>query len=118
MGLPHLDQLLMENSALRSRACFYSRANFNKSVKVIVGHNLNKTFLFTSLFLTNDTALTDYMRSAMPSLIDAAIFYLQNMPYRPILMAVFGYVNDMTRASLIIAESTFTLQHMILGSRL
>ena len=81
---------------------------FDSSVKVMVGHNLNETFLFTSPFLTDDTALTNYIRTVMPSVTDAALFYLQDVLYPPIFNGSYGYVNDMTRASLVIAESTFT----------
>jgi carboxylesterase type B len=81
---------------------------FDNSVKVMVGHNLNETFLFTPPLLTNDTAITSYFRSAMPSITNATISYLSEVLYPPIFNGSYGYVNDFTRAALIIAESSFT----------
>jgi cholinesterase len=81
---------------------------FDQSVKVMVGHNLNETFIFTSPFLNNDSALVDYVRTTMPGITDPTIFYIANSLYPPVYNGSYGYENEMTRASLIIAESTFT----------
>jgi hypothetical protein len=80
--------------ALRGRPLLLGQ--FDKSVEVMVGHNLNETLLSTSPFLTNDTstALTNHMHSAKPSIIDAAIFHPQNVLYPLIFNCSFGYVNE------------------------
>ena len=81
---------------------------FDKSVKVMVGHNLNESFIFTSPFINNNTALTDNLRITMPTVTDAAISYIENTLYPPIYNGSYAYDDEMTRAELIIAESTFT----------
>jgi carboxylesterase type B len=81
---------------------------FDSSVKVMVGHNLNESFIFTSPFVANNTQLEEVFSELVPSLSPSIASYIENVLYPPVFDGSYGYYDDDIRASLAIAESTFT----------
>lgn len=89
-----------------------ARGQFDKSVKVMVGHNTNEGLLFTSPFLSNDSDVKNFFESLLPSIkaFPAAEDYLLNTLYPPIFdgSQAQNYTDQIGRASAAVAEVTFT----------
>jgi carboxylesterase type B len=81
---------------------------FDRDIKLLIGHNSNESLLFTSPFVTNETALRAYLEGALPAASDNVLNYIENVLYPPVFNGTYSYTNEMTRLSLAIAESTFT----------
>ncbi|RMY65726.1 hypothetical protein D0863_08922 [Hortaea werneckii] len=85
---------------------------FDKSVRVMVGHNSNEGLIFTSPFIQNNTAFEEQLTRfaptirAWPDVVD----YVTEVLYPPVFdgSQAQGYTNQIARASALIAEVTFT----------
>jgi len=57
---------------------------FDHDVKVMVGHNSNEGYLFTSPFITNNTQFTAYIHTLAPAATNSAVTYIDSVLYPPV----------------------------------
>lgn len=85
---------------------------FDKSVRVMVGHNSNEGLIFTSPFVQNNSAFEDSLIKLEPTLRawPEVVDYITEVLYPPVFdgSQAQGYTNQIARASAVIAEVTFT----------
>ena len=87
------------------------QGSFDKTVKVMVGHNADEGFIFSSPYITNDTNFNQYVEAAFPTISPAVTSYIENTLYPPNMTGILGLTgySDVTgRVDLITSESTFT----------
>ncbi|EON65216.1 hypothetical protein W97_04453 [Coniosporium apollinis CBS 100218] len=89
--------------------------NFDRRVRVMVGHNANEGLLFTSPFITNDTAYEAYIRRNIPSATNDVIEYITNTLYPPVFDGSEGYTDQIGRVSKTLSEQVFTCNSNYLG---
>ena len=81
---------------------------FDTSLKVMVGHNLNEGLLFSSPFINNETTFINYVRQTLPAATKATINYVTKTLYPPVFNGSYGYTNQLERTSLLVSEFAFT----------
>lgn len=81
---------------------------FDKSLNVMVGHNLNEGLFFASPFIQNQTSFVNYVRSSIPTATSAAVDYITQTLYPPVFDGSAGYKSALERTSLLISEFSFT----------
>ncbi|KAG4439805.1 hypothetical protein IFR05_004703 [Cadophora sp. M221] len=81
---------------------------FDTSVELMIGHNLNEGALFASPFITNETAFHDMVTRRLPSARPEVINYIAQTLYRPDFSGAMGYKTFYERNSLFESEVTFT----------
>ncbi|KAI4268983.1 MAG: hypothetical protein L6R38_007644 [Xanthoria sp. 2 TBL-2021] len=82
------------------------QGSFDHNLKLMLGYNANEGLVFTSPFLPNDTSYDDYFESSFPSISPRVASYVQNVLY-PAPSDNTPYEDNIGRASVTIAESTF-----------
>ena len=91
---------------------------FDKSVRVMVGHNADEGLLFTSPFIQNDTAFAAGVVAAFPTLagLPASLKYITDVLYPPIFdgSQAQGYTNQSARAAALTSEAIFTCKYTCL----
>jgi carboxylesterase type B len=89
-----------------------ARGEFDKSVKVMVGHNANEGLLFTPPFINNSSDIQNLLASTIPSInaYPETLDYITNTLYPPVFdgSQAQGYTNNIDRASALVAELSFT----------
>ena len=81
---------------------------FDKRLKVMVGHNSDEGLLFTSPFIQNQTAFAAALQSLFPDAPNKTITYIDTVLYPPVFDGTYGYTNQIERTALAISESSFT----------
>ncbi|KAH7383656.1 Alpha/Beta hydrolase protein [Cadophora sp. MPI-SDFR-AT-0126] len=81
---------------------------FDTSVEMMIGHNLNEGALFASPFITNETAFHDMVARRLPSAKPEVIDYITQVLYPPDFSGALGYKTFYERNSLLESEVTFT----------
>jgi carboxylesterase type B len=81
---------------------------FDSSVKVMVGHNLNEGLTFASPFISNESSFATYVRQTIPAASSAVINTITQTLYPPVFDGTYGYKNQLERTSLLISEFSFT----------
>ncbi|PVH86075.1 alpha/beta-hydrolase [Cadophora sp. DSE1049] len=81
---------------------------FDTSVEMMIGHNLNEGALFASPFITNETAFHDMVARRLPSAKPEVIEYITQALYPPDFTGAMGYKTFYERNSLFESEVTFT----------
>jgi len=81
---------------------------FDHSLKIMVGHNLNEGLFFSSPFIQNDTAFINYVHQSIPGITPAILNYITQTLYPPVFDGSYGYTNQLGRTSLLTSEFTFT----------
>ena len=87
------------------------QGSFDKNLKIMVGHNADEGFVFTSPYITNDTTFNEYVQAAFPTIQPAVASYVENTLYPPNktgILGLTGYSDETGRVDLIVSESTFT----------
>lgn len=84
------------------------QGSYDKSLKVMLGHNSNEGLLFTNPAITNDSALDADISVDFPHIDPAVRNYIENVLYPPVFDGSYGYKDEISRVDLIISESTFT----------
>ena len=74
----------------------------------MVGHNADEGLLFTSPFVTNNTAYDLYLATSFPTINPAVLDYIANVLYPPVFNGSYPYASQIGRTILSISESTFT----------
>ncbi|MCJ1367175.1 hypothetical protein MMC16_006307 [Acarospora aff. strigata] len=91
------------------------QGSFDKSVKVMVGHNANEGLVFTPPFVTTTAAYTSFLRANLPNIAPQVLNYVQNVLYPPIFDGSRGYKDNVGRAALTLSESIFTCNTLYLN---
>lgn len=81
---------------------------FDKSLKVMVGRNLNEGLSFSPRFIQNDTTFVNYVRQSLPAATTAMINYITEAMYPPVFDGSYGYTDQLGRTSLMLSELSFT----------
>ena len=81
---------------------------FDKSLRVMPGHNTDEGLLFTSPYVQTDEeframALTDFPDASL-----AVIDYVAGTLYPPVFNGSYGYTNQLQRLALLVSEVVFT----------
>lgn len=82
------------------------QGSFDHSLTLMLGHNADEGLLFTSPFVSNDTAYDAYIRSAFPDVSPSVADYIENELYPSPANSTL-YKDDIGRTALSISESTF-----------
>jgi carboxylesterase type B len=85
-----------------------AQGRFDKSVRVMVGHNADEGAVFTSTSLTSDTALRAQLEQSYVNTPPSFMDHVLKTLYPPVFDGSHGYTNNYQRGSLIVAESAFT----------
>ncbi|KFY69939.1 hypothetical protein V499_09615 [Pseudogymnoascus sp. VKM F-103] len=81
---------------------------FDKSLKVMLGHNSEEGFLFASPFVTNDTTLKEYLQGSVPAILPSALDTIVTDLYPPNFDGSLPYTTQLSRTSVLVSESVFT----------
>jgi cholinesterase len=81
---------------------------FDKSLKVMVGHNSDEGLLFASPFIQNQTALIASLENLLPDASATTISYIDTELYPPVYNGTYGYTTQVERTALLISEISFT----------
>lgn len=81
---------------------------FDKSLKVMVGHNSDEGLLFTSPFVQNQTGYAASLQTLFPDASAKTIEYIDTTLYPPVFNGTYGYTNQIERTALAISEISFT----------
>jgi len=88
---------------------------FDKSVKVMVGHNSDEGVYFTDPRVTDDTGLATFIRESFPGVQDSVVNYVIKTLYPAVYDGSQPYKNGLDRTILIISELIFTCNTNYLG---
>jgi carboxylesterase type B len=80
---------------------------FDKTIKVMTGHNSLEGLIFTDPTIQNNTAFEAYLRRTFPTISTANLKYISTVLYPPVFDGSQGYKDQTGRVSLLIAEMTF-----------
>ncbi|KAK4695303.1 hypothetical protein P7C71_g2425, partial [Lecanoromycetidae sp. Uapishka_2] len=87
------------------------QGSYDHNLKLMLGHNADEGLEFTSPFITNDTAFNEFILTAFPTINPAVANYVETVlypPQMPGILSLTGYSDEIGRAVLALAESTFT----------
>lgn len=84
------------------------QGSYDKSVRVMVGHNGNEGILFTSPFLKTEADIRAYLITVFPDASNSTLSYIQNTLYPPVYNGTYGYTSIIGRAALVASELSFT----------
>ena len=87
------------------------QGSFDKSLKLMLGHNADEGLVFTSPFITTDTLFNDFVLTAFPTISPGVANYVETVLYPPKMpgaLALTGYSDEVGRAVLAVTESTFS----------
>lgn len=101
---PNVDNLLIPTYP----GTLLSRGNVDKSVDIMVAHNLDEGLLFTDPRIPDQAGFESYLSGFMPSLPQAKIKTLSQVIYPPDFSGAQPYANQVQRTKLAIAEGLVT----------
>lgn len=85
---------------------------YDKSLRLVLGHNADEGLLFTSPFINNDSAFAEFVVADAPTVAayPAVIDYITNTLYPPIFdgSQAMNYTDQIGRAAALISEISFT----------
>ncbi|KAI9718222.1 MAG: hypothetical protein M1812_004212 [Candelaria pacifica] len=81
------------------------QGSYDKSVKVMVGHNADEGLLFTNPAVNNASAYLAYVQSIFPDARPSVVTYIDQVLYPPVFNGTYGYTSHLTRAILTIADA-------------
>lgn len=85
-----------------------AHGQFDKSLKVMTGHNSDEGLLFTSPFISNETAFETFLAKTIPTASPATLNFISQVLYPPVFNGSFPYTNFLERSALITSEVSFT----------
>lgn len=80
---------------------------FDKSVRVMVGHNANEGLSFTSPYIQNDTAFAAFIRLSAPDVSPAVASYITDVLYPPVFDGTYPYTDETSRTAFVVSEFVF-----------
>lgn len=85
---------------------------FDKTIRVMAGHNEDEGLLFTPPFIQNDTAFEAFVLQSLPSIkaVPSALEYITKTLYPPVFdgTQAQNYTDQIGRAAAFISEGVFT----------
>ncbi|KAI9666250.1 MAG: hypothetical protein M1821_004185 [Bathelium mastoideum] len=81
---------------------------FDKSVRVMPGHNTDEGLLFTSPYVQTDEEFRAMSTTDFPGVDPAVIDYVAGTLYPPVFDGTYDYTNQLERTALLISELVFT----------
>jgi acetylcholinesterase len=85
-----------------------AQGRFDKSLRVMVGHNSDEGLVFTSPYVQTEDLFEEYFRTSFPGVSSAVVNYLAQQLYPPVFDGIYGYINETQRTSLALSELVFT----------
>ncbi|KAB2578069.1 Carboxylesterase patB [Lasiodiplodia theobromae] len=92
-----------------------SHGQFDKSVRLLAGHNTDEGLIFTPP-LTNESEFTTYLQGSMPNARPSIISHITETMYPPVYDGSHGYRDLIGRATLALSEFAFTCNNFALGN--
>lgn len=89
------------------------QGSFDHELKLMLGHNADEGLVFTSPFVSNDSAYDAYIRSSFPDISPSVAKYIENELYPPPANSTL-YKDDIGRTSLSISEASFVCNTLYL----
>ncbi|TVY62853.1 Carboxylesterase patB [Lachnellula suecica] len=85
------------------------QGGYDKSLKVVIGHNINEGIFFTSPFLVNaSTFLQNIITVSFPNVGENSIGdYLTQTLYPPVFNGTYNYTDQVLRGALLVTEGLF-----------
>ena len=83
------------------------QGSFDKTVKVLNGHNTNEGLPFTDPAFQRDTALEPALRSIFPGIQTSVLDYIEKVLYPPVYDGSHGYTDRIGRVALLISDWGF-----------
>jgi carboxylesterase type B len=93
-----------------------AQGRFDKSVRVMVGHNDNEAPYFTPPWVRKDADVVDALQRVLPYIPKPALDHVTDVLYPPTFDGSQGYTDQMGRATLLVAEAIFTCNTYYLSS--
>ena len=93
----------------------FLQGGYDKSLKIIAGHNINEGIEFMDPFAQDETRFEADLRIYFPTITDAAIQYISKTLYPPVFDGSYGYTTETVRSDLMITEAFFTCSTNMLG---
>lgn len=81
---------------------------FDKSLRIMTGHNLDEGILFTTPFAQTEPEFEAYIISIYPTIPRGALDYIGNTLYPPVFDGSYGYKDPIGRLSMLVGEAIFT----------
>ena len=81
---------------------------FDKDLKIMVGHNSNEAISFTSPFVQNQTAYAEAIQSIFPDASAQTVDYIDTVLYPPVFDGTYNYTSQIERTALTINELSFS----------
>jgi cholinesterase len=81
---------------------------FDRDLKLLIGHNSAETAVFTSPVIQTDIDFDNFLRTTLPEAEDSVISFIEDTLYPAVFDGSFGYMNDNQRAQVALAENAFT----------
>ena len=91
------------------------QGSFDKSVKVMAGHNSNEGVFFTDPRVTSDEDLATFIRQQFPSIQDSVVSYIIDTLYPAVYDGTQPYRNGLDRTIFINSELIFTCNTVYLA---
>ncbi|KAI9734692.1 MAG: hypothetical protein M1834_002294 [Cirrosporium novae-zelandiae] len=85
-----------------------ANGSFDKSINIMVAHNLDEGLIFTCPMINNSEAYTEYLQSSFPHASTGVLDYIATVLYPPIFNGSYGYKTEFGRAVQTISDSIFT----------
>ncbi|KAF2121871.1 carboxylesterase family protein-like protein [Lophiotrema nucula] len=85
-----------------------ARGAFDKSVRVMVGHNANEGTYFTAPYINSTEAAQANLLNSFPYIPQSSLDYITTTLYPAVFDGTYGYTSEYARASVLVAESIFT----------
>lgn len=83
------------------------QGSFDKTVKVLNGHNTDEGLLFTDPAFQRDTALEPALRSRFPGIQTSVVDYIEKVLYPPVYDGSHGYTDRIGRVGLLTSDWAF-----------
>jgi carboxylesterase type B len=93
-----------------------SQNRFHHNIPLLLSRNSDEGLLFTSPFITNQTAYTDYIQQLLPTASPSVIGYITNVLYPDTFTNTSLYTTQYSRTALTIADFEFNCNDVFLAS--
>lgn len=85
-----------------------AQGRFDKSVRVMVGHNAKEGPFFTAPYADSTEKIATQLKSTIPNFPESSLDYVTNTLYPAVFDGSYGYTDNYTRAYTIVTEAIFT----------
>jgi len=85
-----------------------AQGKFDKDIRVMAGHNADEGAFFTPPYIQSEETLQSYLKSIFPFTMQQTIDHVTETLYPPIFNGSHLYLDQFSRADLIISEAIFT----------